>query len=112
VGDLFPEFITALPPPDTPVRMRAHIAPGGAVLPMFYEIDDDVVIPQHVHGPQWGVVLDGTMEMTIGAETRVYRRGDTYYVPGGVPHTTRIAAGYRGLDVFADPERYLPRPGQ
>lgn len=109
MGETFPEFIRALPEPDSPVDMRARIMPNEYALPMFYEIDDDVDIPEHVHGAQWGVVLEGTMEMTIGAETTTYQRGDTYYVPPGVSHITRIKAGYRGIDVFADPERYLPK---
>lgn len=105
----FPDFITALPVPDSPVDMTAHIVPNEHCLPMFYEIEHDVDIPEHVHGAQWGVVLEGSMTMTIGDDTTEYRRGDTYYVPPGVSHITRIKAGYRGIDVFADPDRYLPR---
>ncbi len=51
------------------------------------------------------------MEMTIGDHSTVYRRGDTYTVPAGVTHITRIRGGYRGIDVFADHDRYLPKPG-
>lgn len=107
-SDFFPDFIRACPAPDSPFAMRAHIVPSDHVLPMFYEIDDEVLIPEHVHGAQWGVVLDGVMEFTIGGETRKYSRGDTYYVPEGVPHVARIHAGYKGIDVFADNLRYLP----
>lgn len=108
----FPDFIRALPEPDSPVDMVAHIVPSDYCLPMFYEIDYDVEIPEHIHGAQWGVVLDGEMQMTIGGETRTYRRGDTYDVPAGVAHITSIKGGYRGIDVFADPDRYLPKSGQ
>ena len=107
--DSFPDFIKALPEPDSPVDMAAHIVPNDYCLPMFYEIDRDVDIPEHVHGAQWGVVLEGTMTMTIGDETTEYHKGDTYYVPPGVRHITRIRAGYRGVDVFADSDRYVPK---
>lgn len=106
--DFFPEFIRACPAPDSPFAMRAHIVPSEHVLPMFYEIDEDVHIPEHAHGPQWGVVLDGIMEFTIDGTSRQYTRGDTYYVPDGVPHTAYIHAGYKGIDVFSDPLRYRP----
>lgn len=109
MGDGFPEFIRALPAPDSPVDMDAHIVPSDQVLTMFYEIDNDVEIPEHSHGAQWGVVLEGSMVMIIDGETRTYQRGDTYYVPPGASHITRIAAGYRGIDVFADADRYEPR---
>jgi len=84
VSDGFPDFIKALPEPDSPLDMRANIVPNEYCMPMFYEIDQDVDVPEHVHGAQWGVVLEGEMEMTIGGETRTYRRGDTYTVPAGV----------------------------
>ena len=38
-----------------------------------------VEVPEHAHGAQWGVVLEGWVEFTIGGETQTYRRGDTYY---------------------------------
>ena len=107
----FPAFIDDLPSPDSNVPMRARIVSGGDILPMFYEVDTDIEIPEHRHGAQWGVVLEGSMEMMIGGEERLYSRGDTYFVPSGVDHVTRIRAGYRGIDVFADPQRYVPREG-
>jgi quercetin dioxygenase-like cupin family protein len=89
--------------------MQAHVVPSEHVLTMFYEIAEDVEISEHVHGAQWGVVLEGEMEMVIGGSSAVYVRGDSYYVPPGVPHITRIRGGYRGVDVFEDAHRYEVR---
>ena len=68
-------------------------------------------MPEHSHGAQWGVVLEGSMTFTIGGETRTYEPGDTYYVPAGVVHSAVLSPGYVGIDVFADPDRYRPREG-
>jgi quercetin dioxygenase-like cupin family protein len=108
----FPAFITALPRPASPLAIHARIVPSDHVLTMFYEVDDELTVPEHVHGAQWGVVLDGSMEMTIGSVTSVYQRGDTYYVPAGVSHQTVIHPGFRAIDVFADAHRYHPLPDQ
>lgn len=108
IGEFFPAFIRACPRPASPIDMKAHIAPSEHLLPMFYEIDQEVCIPEHAHGAQWGVVLQGSMELTIDGESHTYVRGDSYYVPDGAPHIAVIHAGYKGIDVFADPERYLP----
>jgi quercetin dioxygenase-like cupin family protein len=105
----FPPFIEACPAPDSPVAMTAHIVPSEHLLTMFYEIDDDVLVPEHRHGAQWGVVLAGSMDLTVDGTTRTYSRGDTYYVPADAPHIATIRAGYRGVDVFADAHRYEPR---
>jgi quercetin dioxygenase-like cupin family protein len=105
----FPDFIAALPRPDSPLAINARIVPSDHALTMFYEVDEELSVPEHAHGAQWGVVLDGSMLMTIGSDSRVYRRGDTYFVPAGVTHRTVIYPGYRGIDVFADAHRYTPR---
>jgi quercetin dioxygenase-like cupin family protein len=106
----FPPFIRALPRPDTKVPQEAWIAPNDHILSMFYEVQEDVVVAAHRHGPQWGVVLAGEMDMEIEGVRRTYRRGDVYYVPDGAQHTAWISAGYRGIDVFADATRYRPLP--
>jgi quercetin dioxygenase-like cupin family protein len=108
--EAFPEFIRELPMVDSPLAsLRGWMLQTGQALAMFYEIPDGVDVPEHAHGAQWGVVLEGSVEFTIGDETRTYERGDTYYVPDGVAHRAVISPGYVGIDVFADADRYRPR---
>jgi quercetin dioxygenase-like cupin family protein len=105
----FPPFIRALPEPDSDFDFEAHMVPSEHAITMFYETDHDLLVPEHSHGAQWGVVLAGEMEMVIAGVAQTYRTGDTYYVPPAVPHLARIRAGCRGIDVFADADRYVPR---
>ena len=85
------------------------------------ELEPDSVVPQHHHpNEQLGVVLKGTLTFTIGGERRHVAAGDTYVIPGDVPHD--VVTGPEGavvLDVFspvrADWGRFLPeapRPPQ
>ena len=108
MSEYFPPFIRALPAPDSPVRMEARIVPSEHVLTMFYEITDAVEVPAHRHGAQWGVVLAGSMELEVEGRSGTYGPGETYYIPDGAVHTARISAGSRGIDVFADADRYVP----
>ena len=106
----FAEFIRVLPMVDSPLAsLRGWMLQNDRALAMFYEIPDGVEVPEHSHGAQWGVVLEGTMEFTIGGETRVYGPGETYYVPASVAHSAVISPGYVGIDVFADADRYQAR---
>ncbi len=106
----FPDFIRALPRPDADVALDAYLSSGDRGLVMFYEApDEDVFVPEHVHGHQWGIVLQGTVRIQVGDEMHQCHRGDTYFVPDGVPHTTWVEAGTRGLDIFEEHDRYLPR---
>lgn len=106
----FAPFIRALPMVDSPLAsLRGWMLGTSQALAMFYEIPDGVEVPEHAHGAQWGVVLEGAVDFTIGGETRTYRRGDTYYVPAGVAHRATIRPGFVGIDVFADADRYAAR---
>ena len=107
----FPDFIRGLPMADSPLEsLRGWLLQGEQALAMFYEIPDGVEVPSHAHGAQWGVVIEGSVELTIGDETRSYQRGDTYYVADGVVHAAVISPGFVGIDVFADADRYAARP--
>ena len=105
----FPDFIRKLPNPDGDVALDAYLSSGDRGLVMFYEATDrEIVVPEHVHGEQWGIVLSGTVRISIGGVMNVCHRGDTYFVPAGVPHTTWVEPGTRGLDIFEEHDRYLP----
>lgn len=111
MGFPFPDFITALPEPDSPLAgLRARMLQTDQAMAMFFELPDGLDLPEHSHGAQWGVVLEGRIDFTIGGETRTYAHGDTYYVPPGVPHSAVIHPGFVGIDVFADADRYRPKP--
>ena len=112
MDDVFPAFIRDLPGPAGEVALDAYLSSGDRGLVMFYEaVDGDVVVPEHVHGDQWGIVLNGTVRITIAGELHECRKGDTYFVPAGTPHVTWVEAGTQGLDIFEEPDRYLPRSG-
>jgi quercetin dioxygenase-like cupin family protein len=108
----FPAFIRALPVPDSPLAsLRGWLLGGGEhPLAMFYEIPDGVEVPEHAHGAQWGVVLEGRVDFIVDGAERRYTRGDTYFIPAGALHRAVIHPGYVGIDVFADGDRYRTEP--
>jgi quercetin dioxygenase-like cupin family protein len=109
MSEAFPQFIRDLPMVDSPLAsLRGWMLQTQQALAMFYEIPAGVDVPEHAHGAQWGVVLQGSVEFTIGGETHTYERGDTYFVPDGVAHRAVISPGFVGIDVFADADRYRP----
>jgi quercetin dioxygenase-like cupin family protein len=76
---------------------------------VFMDIDATGDVPPHHHGAQWGVVLEGRMELTIGGETKVYGPGDSYSIGEGVVHAARFLSPVKVIDVFADADRYSPK---
>ena len=116
---------------DSPLAsLRGWMLQTGQALAMFYEIPDGVDVPEHAHGAQWGVVLEGAVDFTIGGETRTYGAGETYFVPtacstapsstpgtsGSTYSRTRTATAPRRHDALQRPRphepvgtRFLPR---
>ena len=107
--DGFPELITQLPRADLPIDgVRGWISQATDHQVVVFDIEPIGEIPPHSHGEQWGVVVEGEMELTIGGETRRYGPGDSYHIPAGVTHGARFLSRFRAIDVFADADRYKP----
>ena len=106
----YPKTIRDLPEAEIPLEgVRGWILQGLHHQVVFFDIDAIGVVPEHVHGEQWGVVIDGVMDLTIAGETRTYRKGETYSIPAGAPHSALFRTRFKAVDFFADPERYRPR---
>ena len=106
----FPDFVRSLPECDMPYEgLRGWLLIGETGLLLFSESDIDMSVPEHSHCDQWGVVIAGKMELTMGERTKVYRPGDAYVIPAGTVHKARIYPGFRTIDFFTDPKRYQIR---
>jgi quercetin dioxygenase-like cupin family protein len=105
----FPDFFDAFPAiavpfPEEVVQTRVIRSDAGLVV--FFTFLQDVTLPMHSHGAQWGTVVEGEITFTIGNDTKVYRPGDSYTIAPGVLHGAVIKAGTRAIDVFAEADRY------
>jgi quercetin dioxygenase-like cupin family protein len=103
----FPEFVTNLPEADIPfpgVRGRISQAPNHQII--FMDIEPIGAVAPHRHGEQWGIVVEGEMELTIGGQTRRYLQGDSYHIAANVEHAATFLTRVRVIDVFADVSRY------
>ena len=70
------------------------------------EFEKDVDSPEHSHAAQFGIVLEGSIELVIGGEKHCFTRGDRYYIPEGVKHSGRIKVGYADVTFFKETSRY------
>ena len=63
-------------------------------------------MPEHSHmNDQVGYIVSGKIEYQIGGQTRVLESGDSYAIPGGVPHSTRALEDTLIIDVFSPPRK-------
>lgn len=83
----------------------AKIASGERIMFSLVTLAPNAAVPEHSHPhEQMGMMVTGTMTLTIAGETRTLSGNEIYLVPGGVPHSA--AAGPEGavaLDAFSPP---------
>jgi len=78
-----------------PVAGCALRTPYGEHLMLSYlEIEEGHEIPMHSHPhEQGGILLKGTLDLTIGDETRRVQPGAMYLIPAHVPHRAVAVGG-------------------
>jgi quercetin dioxygenase-like cupin family protein len=76
---------------------------GQNLMLSYLQMDAGAEIPLHHHPhEQAGMLLEGTLQLTIGDETRVVQPGAMFIVPPNVPHrAVAIDGPALVLDVFS-----------
>jgi quercetin dioxygenase-like cupin family protein len=104
---MFPDFITKLPQADIPIeKLKAFLLQGEKQQIIFMEFEKDIEVPEHSHEAQWGVVLDGEIELKINEKLHLFKKGDTYFIPNGTKHSAKIKKGYKDITLFNQKDRY------
>ncbi len=106
----FPDFVTALPEIELPIDgARGWLMQAAGQQAVFAEFDRETVVPEHAHDEQWEFPIAGHVTLRCQGEEKVYRPGDNFYIPAGVPHSATVSDGYRAFMFFNSPDRYKPK---
>lgn len=110
MSKIFPKPILDLPRAEIPLKgITAFLSQGENHQIIFMEFDSDVELCEHSHESQWGIVLEGKIELTINDTSFTYAKGDRYFIPAGVIHSGKIHAGYADITFFNQPDRYAKK---
>jgi len=103
----FPSMITDLPQAEIPIEgLKAFIVQGSGQQVVFMSFENHVEVPEHAHGAQWGVVLEGEIELDINDKRQRFNKGEMYFIPKDVRHSAKISAGYKDIALFNQRDRY------
>jgi len=103
----YPEIIKNLPKIDIPINgVDAYLMQSENNQLVFFNFNEDTEIPMHSHGAQWGIVVDGKIDLTIGGVEKTFVKGDSYNIKAGEIHGGKIYAGFKAIDFFEDADRY------
>lgn len=90
--------------------VQTRLAWGERLMMSVVELKPHSLVARHRHPhEQMGLVLEGEVEMAIGEERRLLKKGDAYLVPSNVEHSAQtFASASLALDVFSPPrEDYM-----
>lgn len=60
---------------------------GDKIMISIVDIEPETVVPMHTHvNEQAGIVLKGSLQMTIAGEERTLKESDIYVIPSNVEH--------------------------
>jgi len=107
LSEIFPEPIRKLPEADIPLTgLKAFLSQSENHQIIFMEFNEDVELPEHSHESQWGIVLEGKIDLVIDGIKHTYSKGNRYFIPKGVKHSAKIYAGYADITFFNEKNRY------
>ena len=107
MNNIFPDIITKLPQANIPFKgIKGWILQGEGQQMVFMEIEAIGKVDEHTHGAQWGMVVEGEMKLTIAGHARTYRKGDSYSIPAGTPHSAEFITKTWVVDYFDEKNRY------
>lgn len=107
----YPNVITQLPQAEISVSgAKAWILQAESTQMVFFEFESDTIVPEHSHDyAQWGMVIQGEMELIIDGRSRICEKGSEYLIPAGAKHFVRFLGKTRVMDYFSEKNRYKPK---
>ena len=107
----YPGVITRLPEAQLQVEgAKAWILQAETSQLVFFQFPPGKCLPSHNHSyDQWGLVIDGEMELTVAGKPQIFKKGDEYLVPAGSAHSAKFLRPTRVMDYFSEKNRYNPK---
>ncbi len=88
-----------------------YIHDDGRTQVLFFEIPlghAPVTVPPHSHDVEWGVVVEGAIDMTIEGRTERHGPGSTHFIPAGAVHSFTFQPGTVSIHYFVERRVKLP----
>jgi quercetin dioxygenase-like cupin family protein len=107
MSEIFPEPIKKLPKADIPLDgIEAYLSQSENHQIIFMKFHKNAELPEHSHESQWGIVLEGKLDLIIDGIKHTFSKGDRYFIPNGVKHSAKVYTGYTDITFFNQKDRY------
>lgn len=90
--------------PMFPGVTRKVLSDGERMMLVEVLLEAGSTVPEHTHPhEQTGYLSSGRLRFRIGGETKELRQGDSWMIPGGVPHEVHALETSVAIDIFSPP---------
>lgn len=96
----FADWFGVMPTVQVWQGLEAQVLTGKTAQAGFFQASQTVTVPEHSHAGQWGVVIAGRVDLTIGGVLHQLTAGMNYNIPANVPHSAVVHAGAVFIDVW------------
>lgn len=87
-----------------PGVVRRTLTAGDRLMLVEVAMDEGAVVPTHTHPhEQTGYLISGRLRFDLAGESRELSPGDSWLVPGGVPHQATALDASLLVDIFSPP---------
>ena len=101
-GMAFANWFGIMPKVEVWQGLSAFVLNGPTAQAGFFEASQTVNVPEHLHTGQWGIVISGQIDLTIGGILQVFTSGMSYNIPSGVLHSATVHAGAVFIEVWEE----------
>jgi len=107
---VYPKVITDLPEADIPFEgIKGWLLQGPDRQVVFFDIQPVGVVPEHCHGEQWGVVVEGELTLVVEGVKNTYRKGEFYHIASGARHSATFGTACKVMTFLPMPIGILQR---
>ena len=101
---MFHEIIKKVPSRDYGIEgLEVHVDHTSTGTVYFVSAEKEVIFPEHSHAAQWTIVVSGSCTFKANGEEKIYKAGETYFIPANLKHQITLHAGYSEVDYVDDP---------
>lgn len=96
------QFVNTLPKKELVPGYMARLIHGVQSTVSFVDITKGNKLPEHSHPhEQTTYIVEGELEMTIGGEVMVLKKGMVHVIPPNVPHSAIAHVDAKVIDFFS-----------
>lgn len=107
---MYPDWISELPLVDVDFPgAEGRLISGESGQVVLWKFDKGGSVSAHKHGPQMGIVLCGSVSLTVEGISNTWEKGEVFTIGNQETHSAVLAPGTCVIEIFKERDRHVAR---